>query len=166
MALTKRQQLFVKSYCENPDLGQTAAAKAAGIGKRAQITACEWMRKPEIIAEIQRRMQKGTERHLGAIERRASNTVSKESVLQDCAELEETIKQQGMGAWQATALLKIIELRAKIGKLLTERVELGLDDVLIEKLMEGRKRAFQNEPPVIEAQPAPALPAAEAEVAQ
>jgi phage terminase small subunit len=160
LSLTKRQQLFVQSYCENPNLGQTAAAKAAGCGKRAAITACEWMRRPEIISEIQRRMQRGGNIAI----RRASNAVTTESVLQDMSDLEELIKKSGMGAWQSGALLKIIEMRGKYLKMFTDRVEVGMDDVLIQKLMEGRKRAFQDEPPAIEAQVVAELPPAEAEV--
>lgn len=162
MALSKMQQAFVHEFVTNPGISQKEAAIRAGCSvKRASVTSSEWMHDPNIKREIDRRLAA----KLGTLEKKASSgKVTRESVLQDCAELEDTIKETGMGAWQAQALVKIIELRAKIGKLLTERVELGLDDVLIEKLMEGRKRASQAR--VIEAQPVPELPAAEAQVAQ
>ena len=42
--------------------------------------------------------------------------------------------------------LKAIELKAKLYGLLTEKVELGLDDKLVELLESGRKRAGLTPP--------------------
>ena len=37
--------------------------------------------------------------------------------------------------------MKVVELKGKYLKMWTEKVEFGLDDALIQKLQEGRKRA-------------------------
>lgn len=159
MALTKLQQAFIEEYTRDPTCGQAEAARRAGYGaKRAKITSYELMRNPEIQREIERRMT----RKLSQVERSAGGAVTKESVLEDMAELEDSIKRAGIGAWQSAALLKIIEMRGKFLKMFTDRVELGVDDVLVEKLLEGRKRAglAEPQPPTIEAAEVPALPEA------
>jgi hypothetical protein len=47
----------------------------------------------------------------------------------------------GSGAWQMTTLPKAYELLGKHLKMFTDKVELGLDDALIERLTAGRLRA-------------------------
>lgn len=59
MALTKLQQNFVTEYCADPKIRKAAAARKAGYSKdRAEITAIELMKNPEVKREIERRLTK------------------------------------------------------------------------------------------------------------
>jgi phage terminase small subunit len=152
MALTKRQRGFIGAYVEDQTLGQAAAARKAGYSvKRAKTAAWELMRNPEIKREIDRRLAA----KLGGIEVRAkSGEVTTESLCQDCDEVIEQCKEAGPGAWQMQSRLKAIELKAKLSGLLTEKIEFGLDEKLMELLEAGRKRAglisLPAAPPAIE----------------
>jgi len=151
---------FVHEMVTVPGITQKQAAINAGCSvKRAAVTSCEWMRDPNIKREIDRQLAA----KLGAIEKKASAELTPATVIEDLDDIAEMCKQAGPGAWQAATLVKVAELKGKYLKMFTDRVEVGLDDVLIQKLMEGRKRA-SAEPPVIEAQVVAELPA-EAEVA-
>jgi len=95
------------------------------------------MRNPDIVREIDRQ----TANKLGGIEAQAkSKEVSRESLCQQCDEVIEQCTSAGPGSWQMQSRLKAIELKAKLYGLLTEKVELGLDDKLVELLESGRKR--------------------------
>ena len=152
MALTKMQRAFIVAYCENPKLGQADAARKAGCSiKRAKTTAYEWMRDPDVKLEIERQLAA----KLGQIETRAkTGEVNRESLCQQCDDIIEECTRQGAGAWQMQSRLKAIELKAKLYGLLTEKVEVGMDEKLIELLEAGRKRAG-----LPNAGPAPFVPA-------
>jgi hypothetical protein len=66
-------------------------------------------------------------------------------------------KLAGAGAWQMSTRLKAVELQGKFLKMWTEKVEVGLDDALMERLLQGRKRAGlpTPEPPAPAALPVP-----------
>ena len=138
MGLTKKQREFVRVYCSNPKLTQSEVARAAGYSiRRAKSAGYELMRNPDIVREIDRQ----TANKLGGIEAQAkSKEVSRESLCQQCDEVIEQCTSAGPGSWQMQSRLKAIELKAKLYGLLTEKVELGLDDKLVELLESGRKR--------------------------
>jgi len=139
MGLTKRQRSFVVIYCEDPKLGQTEAARKAGYSvNRAKQAGYDLMRHPDVKLEIERQLAN----KLGHIETQAkSKEVSRESLCQQCDEVIEQCTGAGPGAWQMQNRLKAIELKAKLYGLLSEEVELGLDDKLVELLESGRRRS-------------------------
>lgn len=143
MGLTKRKRAFISAYCGDPKIGQAEAARKAGCSfQRAKQTAYDWMRDPEVKREIDRQLALRVDRKLDRIETQAKNPeVNRESLCQQCDELIEECRVNGAGAWQMQTRLKAIELKAKLFGLLTEKVELGLDDKLVELLESGRKRA-------------------------
>lgn len=150
--LTKKQQLFVNEFCSNPTMGKTEAARAAGFSKsRAAITACELMKNPEVQNEIKRRLEKRID----------LADVNPETVIEELLSVIEACKQAGAGAWQMTARLKAIELLGKHLRMFSERVEVGVDGELMERLMEGRRRAGVLRPEELKAEMVRAqLPAA------
>jgi len=137
----------VKEYCENPTIQKAEAARRAGYSiKRAKSAAYELWRNPDIKLEIERQL--GNKQ--GRIETQAtSKEVSRESLCQQCDEVIEQCTGAGPGAWQMQSRLKAIELKAKLYGLLSEKVELGLDDKLIELLESGRRRSGLTPPPLI-----------------
>jgi phage terminase small subunit len=152
MSLTEKQQAFVREDAADPTISKAEAVRRAGYAAgRAKITASELSKDPEIQAEIERRLKKI------AIATRVP--LSAESVLIDLDDIDETCKRAGAGAWQVATRVKIAELKGKYLKMFTDRVEVGVDDALIEKLLEGRKRAGIDSPKVIDAQPVLELPA-------
>jgi hypothetical protein len=70
-----------------------------------------------------------------------SEKLTPERVIQDLEQIEEMCKMAGPGAWQASTLVKIAELKGKYLKMWTDRVEVGPTEALMELLLEGRKRA-------------------------
>lgn len=141
MALTKKQQAFVKEYLEPTCAGQTDAARKAGFSvKRAKITAYELMRNPEVKREIDRRLLAGKlQRIEGDVT--AKRELTPESVIQDLDDIAEMCKTAGAGAWQVATLVKIAELKGKYLKMFTDRVEFAIDDKLIARLEAGRRNA-------------------------
>jgi phage terminase small subunit len=139
LALTKKQRAFIVAYCEDPKLGQADAARKAGFSvKRAKITAHELMRNPDVKREIDRQLANKFQ----VIETKAkTGEVTRESLCQECDEVIEQCTAAGAGAWQMQSRLKAIELKAKLHGLMTEKVEFGLDEKLMELLEAGRKRA-------------------------
>ncbi len=89
------------------------------------------MKNPEIQREIERKLTK----RLDKLE------TTQESVLRELHAIIEAAKEAGAGHWQMQARLKATELLGKHLKMFTEKVEVGLDDALMEALLEGRKRA-------------------------
>ena len=133
-------------YCADPQTGKTEAARRAGFSKdRAQITACELMKNPEIQREIDRKLSRRLERV----------KLTEQTVLDELQLITDAAKEAGAGHWQMQARLKATEMLGKYLKMWTEKVEIGIDDALIEKLREGRQRVG------IETVNAPLLPAAE-----
>jgi len=139
MGLTKMQRAFIATYCENPKVGQAEAARQAGCSlKRAKQTAYERMRDPEVKREIDRQLALKVDR----VEIVAkAEKLTPERVIQDLEEIEEMCRLAGPGAWQASTLVKIAELKGKYLKMWTEKVEVGPTEALMELLLEGRKRA-------------------------
>jgi len=143
MGLTKLQRAFIDRFCEDPKCGKAEAARRAGYSpKRAEITAIELMKHPEVLREIERRVNKKVER----VE------VTDETVADGLLDVIEECMAAGPGAWQMTARLRALELLGKWKKMFTDRVEHGIDDALIEKLLEGRKRAGALRPEELKAE--------------
>jgi len=131
-------------FTADPNIGKTEAAMRAGFSKsRAQVTACELMKNPEIQREIDRKLTK----KLDKLE------VTQESVLKELQAIIEAAKEAGAGHWQMQARLKATELLGKHLKMFTDKVDFGPNDALMELLLEGRKRAGLAAPPIIQALP-------------
>ena len=151
MGLTKSQQLFVLEYSKDPKCGKTEAARRAGYSaKRAQITGCELMKNPEVLREVDRLLKQ-------RVEKTSVAKLTAESVIDDLNDIDECCKQAGAGAWQVATRVKIAELKGKYLKMFTDRVEVDIDDKLMERLEAGRRRSGLEraelpaaEPPVIE----------------
>jgi hypothetical protein len=52
--LTPQQQKFCELYAADLKANAAKAARGAGCGKAAKVTACRWMKLPQITAEIER----------------------------------------------------------------------------------------------------------------
>ena len=150
MGFTKQQRAFIAAYCANPELGQAEAARRAGVGKRAKVTASEWMHDEEVRGEIERQLANKYDSPAGEITPKKQLTV--ESVLEDLDALAEMCKKNGAGAWQAATLLKVAELKGKYLKMFTDRVEFDLSDKLIAKLEAGRRNAGIKQLPTASAE--------------
>jgi hypothetical protein len=132
MALTKRRQLFVTEYLANPKQPAAWAAVRAGFSqKRARETASELLKDPEIKAAMEHQLMKRLEK----IE------ITERTVLLDILGARERCIEAGSGAWQTAGRLKCDELLGKYLKMWVEKVEIGIDDALMERLVAGRKRA-------------------------
>jgi phage terminase small subunit len=128
-------------YTKDPKAGQAQAAIRAGFSeKRAKETASELMKDPQIKEAIQRRLDKRFER-LEA----AGSDLSSDQVIAELDTIRDAAIDAGAGAWQSAARLKVAELKGKYLGMFKERVEIGLDEELIKRLEEGRKRAFLPE---------------------
>ena len=155
MSLTKRKRAFIEIYCSRPDFNPTEAARQAGFGyARAKQTAYELLhRDADVMREVERRLANKCDLKVEGIAKAAkSGEVSRESLCQQCDELIEECRLAGAGSWQMQTRLKAIEMKAKLYGLLSEKVELGLDDKLVELLESGRKRSG-----ITPAQPAPVI---------
>jgi hypothetical protein len=140
LSLTKLQQAFIAEFTADPKIGKEEAARRAGYSKyRAQVTACELMKNPEIQREIERKLNK----RLDKLE------VTQESVLKELQAIIEAAKEAGAGHWQMQARLKATELLGKHLKMFSDKIEVGPTDALMELLLEGRKRAGLAATPVI-----------------
>ena len=143
--LTKRRQLFVHEYVADPKAGQARAAMRAGFSEtRAKETACELMKDPEIKAAIERKLEKRFEK----LEITANHVLVELDGIRDAA------IEAGSGAWQSTARLKVAELKGRYLGMFKAKLEIGLDEELIKRLEQGRKRAFTpqgEQEPVLEA---------------
>ena len=143
MALTKRRQLFVREYVADPKAGQAQAAIRAGFSEgRAKETACELMKDPQVKAAIEAKLNKRFEK----IE------LTTNLVIGELDEIRDAAIEAGAGAWQSAARLKVAELKGKYLGMFKDKVEIGLDEELIRRLEQGRKRAFlpQEEKPLLE----------------
>jgi len=133
--LTNRQMAFAQAVANNPKLTKSEAAKAAGYStKRCQQAGCELAKHPIVIAEIDRLLKKSAAARTGA-------ALTRESVIEELDAIAEMCARAGPGSWQANARIKVAEVKAKILKLLTDKVEVGPSDSLMALLLEGRKRA-------------------------
>ena len=157
--LTKMKRAFITAYCENPKLGQAEAARKAGCSmKRAKTTASEWMRDADIKREIDRQLAN----KFGRIEAQVkTEKLTPGRVIQDLEGIEEMCNLAGPGAWQASTLVKIAELKGKYLKMWTDRIEFDVDEKLIARLEAGRRKAGLGQVP--ELPPAPAKAEEEAD---
>lgn len=120
---------------------------------RAKITASEWWNNPEIKREIDRQLANKypAERHAATKLGRLEDGLNKlgwtpEAWQQDHDDLVEMCRLAGPGAWQASTLTKLLELKGKYLKLLTDKVEFDLSDKLIARLEAGRRNAGLQAP--------------------
>lgn len=153
MGLTKRKREYISIFCNDPKLGPTEAARKAGYAvSRAKQTGYDLMRDPDVKREIDRILAN----KIDSVEIAAKKEkLTPERVIQDLEDIAEGCKTAGPGAWQAATLVKVAELKGKYLKMWTEKIEVGLDDALIAKLQEGRKRVGITAP-----EPSPVLPEA------
>ena len=147
MALRKLQCAFVREFVADPRGNATQAAIRAGYGvKRAKITACELMKNPEIREQIERKTTQ-------QLENLADKPITRQTVLTYIVETIERASSAGAGAWQSAAILKGAELLGRSLGMFTDKLEVGLDAKLMERIEAARKRV--GLPPVYE-QPAAA----------
>jgi phage terminase small subunit len=130
MSLTKLQQAFVRAYMETGDATE-AVRKAGYSADRAQITGCELVKNVEIQREIGRLMNA----------RLAKVSLTSDDVVAELQAISTMAKTAGSGHWQAQARLKAAELLGKHLGMWKDKVEIGLDDDLIQRLEAARKRA-------------------------
>jgi len=149
MGLTKRKRAFIEIYCSRPDFNPTEAAKQAGFAYgRAKQTAYELLhRDADVMREVERRLANKYEAQIDRVEVLAKKEkLTPERVIQDIEEIEEMCKTAGPGAWQASTLVKVAELKGKYLKMWTERIEVGVDEKLIARLEAGRRNAGLKTP--------------------
>ena len=154
MGLTKRKRSFITAYCEDPKIGQADAARKAGYSiTRAKQAAYELMRDPEVKREIDRQLALRNEGRIEVLVK--SDKLTPEDVISELDDIEETCKLAGPGAWQVATRVKIAELKGKYLSMWTERIEVGIDEQLIQRLEAGRRNAGLTPPqlpPTIEAE--------------
>jgi|tagenome__1003787_1003787.scaffolds.fasta_scaffold20738716_2 hypothetical protein len=139
MGLSKRKRAFISAYCEDPKIGQADAARKAGYSiKRSKQAGYELMRDPDVKREIDRHLATKVDRvEILAKEEK----LTPETVIRDLDDIAEMCKSAGPGAWQASTLVKVAELKGKYLKMFTDKIEVGPTEALMELLLEGRKRA-------------------------
>ena len=136
MGLTKNRQLFVREYVADPKAGQAQAAIRAGFSeRRAKETACELMKDPQVKAAIEQKLNKKFEKL----------ELTTNLVIAELDEIRDAAVDAGAGAWQSAARLKVAELKGKYLGMFKDKLEIGLDEELIKRLEQGRKRAFLPE---------------------
>jgi phage terminase small subunit len=139
MSLTRKQQAFIREYCSDPKSGQAQAAMRAGYSPmRAKETAMELMKHPEVREAIQSRLERRMDQALA----RPAAKLTPEVVLYELDQIAAAAVEAGSGTWQAATRLKVAELKGKYLGMWKEKVEFGLDEELIKRLEESRKRAF------------------------
>lgn len=133
MAMTHRKRLFARHFAKNGD--RKAAVEAAGfaMGDWGRV-ATRLLADPEVMQVIERVQQQ-------AISKFDVARINDAYVLEQMVDLLERIRACGLGAWQAQAETRILELLGKYRQLFSERVEVGLDQKFIEILQQGRERA-------------------------
>jgi phage terminase small subunit len=139
LGITKKKRAFIAAYFECPKLTQAEVARKAGYSiKRAKQAAYELMRDPDVKREIDRQLANKVDR-VEVVAK--AEKLTPERVIKDLEEIEEMCKLAGPGAWQASTLVKIAELKGKYLKMWTERIEVGVDEKLIARLEAGRRNA-------------------------
>jgi phage terminase small subunit len=135
MAITTRQQLFIAEYLSDPKRNGAAAARRAGYSaKRASATAAEILADKEIQEEIKRQLAGQLHKlHIDA-----------DMVIAGILATIENAAKSGAGAWQATAQLRGYELLGKHLGMFVDKVEVGLDEKLMEQLLAGCRRALEG----------------------
>jgi hypothetical protein len=141
MALTRLRQLFVTEYLANPKQPAAWAAVRAGFSeKRARETASELLKDPEIKAALEHQLAKRLEKL----------EITEKTVLTDILAIRERCTEAGSGQWSLALRLKCNELLGRKLGLWKDKIEVGLDDALIQRLEAGRKRV--SLPPAAESQ--------------
>ena len=97
------------------------------------------MKDAEIKAAIQRKMEKRFEKL----------EITANHVLAELDEIRDAAIDAGSGAWQSATRVKVAELKGRYLGMFRDKLEIGLDEELIKRLQEGRKRAFPSEAAVI-----------------
>jgi hypothetical protein len=132
MALNRLQQMFVLEYLSDPQRNAKAAYLRAGYSaNNAAGQAAALLGKQEIKDAIEYELQ----RHLRKLQ------VNAEMVISGIVESIDSAKRAGQGAWQIQAIQRGYELLGRYLGIFTERVEVGLDDKIMEQLALGRARA-------------------------
>lgn len=146
---TKKQRAFIAEYVADPSIDRAEAARRAGFGiARAKITASELWNNPDIKREIDRQLsakypaERQAEDKLNQLEGGLNKRGwTPEDWCKDHDKLVEMCRSAGPVAWAASTLTKLLELKGKYLKLLTDKVEVDLSDKLIARLEAGRRNA-------------------------
>jgi len=143
MSLTPRQRAFAEKFVANGCNGELAAISAGYSKARARQATHECLKNEEVQALIERRQTP-------VLAKLDNANVDDAFVLNGICALITRIETYGLGSWQSASLLKCYELLGRYRKLFTERVELSVDDKIIERLEAARRLAAaaqQLEPP-------------------
>lgn len=131
--MTHKQRLFADHFAKHGD--RQAAVQAAGYAMRDwPRQATRLLANEQVMAVIQRRQER-------AVSRFDSAQITDGYVLEQMTDLLDRIRACGMGAWQAQAESKILELLGRYRQLFTERVEFEPTERFVKILQEGRERA-------------------------
>jgi len=142
VALTKRKLLFVAEYLADPKGNARQAVIRAGFSeKRANVTASELLKDPEVKAAIEHKR----DLHLKKLD------VDAKMVIVDILSARERCIEAGSAAWAIAARLKCDELLGRYLKMWTEKIELGFEEEIMKRLEAGRKRASLPAAPKAEA---------------
>lgn len=140
MALTRMMQLFVHEYlADRGKHNATQAAIRAGYAPaNAKQQAWNLLHNPEVEREIEYQLQQ----HLRKLK------VNAEMVISGIIESIERAEKAGEGAWQFQTIQKGYELLGKYLGLWHEKLEVGVDERIMQQLAVGRARAagLLNEP--------------------
>src|SRR6267143_6049713 len=90
------------------------------------------MKDPEIKAAIERKLEKRFEK----LEITANHVLAELDGIRDAA------IEAGSGAWQSATRVKVAELKGRYLGMFKDKVKIGLDEELIKRLEQGRKRSF------------------------
>src|SRR5215472_888147 len=132
MALTKRKLQFVHAYLADLARNASEAARKAGYSPRnAKRAGYLMMRDPEVTKLIAHKME--------SIFRKFE--VTAEAVIEDIVKAREGAIEAGNVAWAVAARLKCDELLGKHLGMFKDKVEIGVDEALIERLEAGRRRS-------------------------
>jgi Terminase small subunit len=137
LGLTPRQRAFAEKFVANGCNGEIAAISAGYSKTRARQAAHECLKNEEVQALIERRQTP-------VLTKLETANVDDAFVLNGICALISRIETYGLGGWQAAALTKCYELLGRYRELFTERLELCVDDKIIERLEAARRR---QEPP-------------------
>jgi len=138
MAITHRKRLFARHFAAHAD--RRAAVLAAGYsGDDWPRTATRLLGDEEILDLVERHQEKELAKFDVA-------RIDDAYVLGQMVDLLERIRVCGMGNWQSSAETKILELLGRYRKLFSDRVEVGLDDQIVQLLTAGRQRARELRP--------------------
>jgi hypothetical protein len=156
MGLTKKRRLVLANYTSDPNCTLEDVLIKAGYSKgRANVTACELRKDPEFIQAIERRSKL-------AIEKLSRSELTQTEVINAVRDIDDECKAVGLVQWALALRIKCQELLGKNTGAFTEKIEIGVDETILAKLIEGRERARLAQAEPQEAEPEvsilPALP--------